>query len=137
MRRGPTDLAPSPLPPPSPLRERGGVRGRKSRSRPSVPYPRGVMPVLPGPTKSEILHFVQNDNGEGQKDHGERLRRTGIRRTTGEGDDYRGEMTREGPIILDLGFFKKSSIASGGEMTREGPAIPDTILSFCAIYLSF
>ncbi len=94
------------------------------------------MPVLPGPTKSEILHFVQNDNGGVRKTTGN-VRRTGVRRTTGEGDDYRGEMTREGPIILDLGFFKKSSMASGGEMTREGPAIPDTILSFCAIYLSF
>ena len=27
-----------------------------------VPYPRGVLPV---PTRSEILHFVQNDYGEG------------------------------------------------------------------------
>ena len=33
--------------------------------------------------------------------------------TTGEGDDYRGEMTREVPVILN------------------------TILSFCAIHLSF
>ena len=55
MRRGPTALAPSPLAGagggevvecraeghehwlPLPLRERGGVRGRKARFRPSVP----------------------------------------------------------------------------------------------------
>ena len=55
---------------PLPLRERAGVRGGHARSRPSVSYPRGVMPVLPGQMRSEILpfeaqgrHFVQNDNG--------------------------------------------------------------------------
>ena len=60
------------------------------------------MPVLPVPTRSEILpfealrgsgepqgrHFVQNDDGEGM--------------TTGEGDDYRDEMTIEGTVILDI-----------------------------------
>ena len=61
---------------PLPLRERAGVRGSKSRSRPSVPYTRGVMPVLPGQTRREILRFAQNDNGEGQNDYG-------------EGNDYR------------------------------------------------
>ena len=35
-------------------------------SRSPVPYTRGIMPVLPVPTRSEILHFVQNDNGEVQ-----------------------------------------------------------------------
>ena len=41
----------------SPLWERVGVRGRKARSRPFVPYTRGVMPVLPVPTRSKILPF--------------------------------------------------------------------------------
>ena len=51
---------------PLPLRERGEVRGRHARSRPSGPYTRGIMPVLPVQTRREILHFVQNDNGQAQ-----------------------------------------------------------------------
>ena len=72
MRRGPTALAPSPL------AGEGGGEGKKGPLSPLCPIPRGVMPVLPVPTRSEILHFealrgsgepqgrhfVQNDNGE-------------------------------------------------------------------------
>ena len=60
MRRGPTGSLS--------LRERVGVRGRKSRSRPSGPYTCGVMPVLPGPMRSEILHFALRGSGEPQND---------------------------------------------------------------------
>ena len=87
MRRGTTDLTPSPL------AGEGGGEGKKGPLSPLWPTPRGVMPVLPVPTRSKILHFVQNDTGEDQNDHGEGM-------TTGEGDDSRGEMTIEGTVIL-------------------------------------
>ena len=52
------------------------------------------MPVLPVQTRSEILHFVQNDHGEALI--------TGEDLIPGEGDDYRGEMTIEVPVILSV-----------------------------------
>ena len=80
MRRGTTAMAPSPLPgeswgqtrphaigllAPSPLAGEGGGEGQKVPLSPLCPYTHGVMPVLSGPMRSEILHFVQNDNGRG------------------------------------------------------------------------
>ena len=65
MRRGPTALAPSPL------AGEGRGEGKKGPLSPLWHIPRGVMPVLPVPTRSEILHFVQNDHGEVQNDNGE------------------------------------------------------------------
>ena len=81
MRRGPTALAPSPLPTPSPLAGEGGGEGKKGPLSPLWPIPprrharaaRANEKRDSSLRKSEILHFVQNDNGEGQNEYGERM----------------------------------------------------------------
>ena len=94
MRRGPTDFSPSPF------AGEGRGEGKTCPLSTLCPIPSRRHVRAACANEKEILHFVQNDNGEGQNDYGEgddygEGMTTGEGDDFGRGDDYRGDMTIE------------------------------------------